>query len=77
MQTSPTTASLLLSADHPDQVATLRAGRALAAGGDAPIRPSLDPVRIARIRARILSGAYASLEVVDALARRLLDSGDL
>lgn len=76
MQTSPT-ASLLLSPDRPGRVAILRAGRAQAAGDDAPVRPSLDPVRKARIRARILSGAYASLEVVDALARRLLVSGDL
>ena len=37
----------------------------------------LDPARAARIRGRILNGAYDTLEVVDAVARRLLDSGDL
>ncbi|MFI5228547.1 MAG: hypothetical protein ACHQWU_05735 [Gemmatimonadales bacterium] len=49
-----------------------------------PIRPSLpaevrmlDSARNARIRSRIMGGAYDSLEVVDAVARRLLDHGDL
>jgi hypothetical protein len=54
---------------------------------DAPNRPSrlippadvrpLDSARTARIRSRIMGGAYDSLEVVDAVARRLLDHGDL
>ena len=52
------------------------AGRALAAReGDG--RRGLDPARAAQIRGRVLSGAYDTLEVVDAVARRLLDSGDL
>jgi hypothetical protein len=38
---------------------------------------ALDPVRVAQIRERVLSGAYDSLNVVDAMARRLLDSGEL
>jgi hypothetical protein len=37
----------------------------------------LDPRRAVRIRERIMGGAYDSLEVVDAMARRLLDHGDL
>jgi negative regulator of flagellin synthesis FlgM len=59
-----------------DKVQISDAGRALAArdGGEAR---ELDPARAARIRGRILSGAYDTLEVVDAVARRLLDSGDL
>jgi hypothetical protein len=37
----------------------------------------LDPVRAARIRERVLNGAYDSLNVVDIMARRLLDTGEL
>jgi len=37
----------------------------------------MDPTRVERIRGRILSGAYDTLKVVDAVARRLLDVGDL
>lgn len=37
----------------------------------------LDPRRAVRIRERVMGGAYDSLEVVDAMARRLLDHGDL
>jgi hypothetical protein len=50
------------------------AGRALARDSMAD---SVDPARASQIRERVLSGAYDSLEVVDALARRLLHSGDL
>lgn len=64
------------AADRSDRVEISDAGRALAArGGDSA--GSLDPARAARIRGRILSGAYDTLEVVDAVSRRLLDSGDL
>ena len=38
---------------------------------------AMDSARIARVRGRVLSGAYDTLEIVDAIARRLLDSGDL
>jgi anti-sigma28 factor (negative regulator of flagellin synthesis) len=62
--------------DRADKVEISDAGRALAArGGDAS--SGLDPARAERIRGRILSGAYDTLEVVDAVARRLIDSGDL
>jgi negative regulator of flagellin synthesis FlgM len=37
----------------------------------------LTPEQIATIRQRIQEGAYDSLEVVDALARRILARGDL
>lgn len=40
-------------------------------------RDELTPDRIARIRQRILDGAYASDAVLDTVARRLLRSGDL
>ena len=62
--------------DRSDKVQISDAGRALAAReGDAP--SGLDPARAASIRGRVLSGAYDTLEVVDSVARRLLDSGDL
>lgn len=64
------------STDRSDKVSISDAGRALAArdGGEAK---SLDPARVATIRDRVLSGAYDTLEVVDAVARRLLASGDI
>ncbi|HEY4219207.1 MAG TPA: hypothetical protein VGM67_18820 [Gemmatimonadaceae bacterium] len=69
------------SADRSDKVQISDAGRALAARADGPAdsasTSSLDPVRASRIRQRVLSGAYDTLEVVDAVSRRLLDSGDL
>jgi negative regulator of flagellin synthesis FlgM len=69
-------ASAPSAVDRSDKVEISDAGRALAArDGDQPT--ALDPARAARIRGRILSGAYDTLEVVDAVSRRLLDSGDL
>lgn len=62
--------------DRSDKVQISDAGRALAAR-DGDESSGLDPARADRIRGRILSGAYDTLEVVDAVARRLLDSGDL
>jgi negative regulator of flagellin synthesis FlgM len=65
--------------DRSDRVEISDAGRALAARDRDPAQQStgLDPARAEQIRGRILSGAYDTLEVVDAVARRLLDSGDL
>jgi len=65
--------------DRSDKVEISDAGRALSArdSGSADASSGLDPARAAKIRGRILSGAYDTLEVVDAVARRLLDSGDL
>lgn len=63
--------------DRSDKVEISDAGRALAARDGKEASSSLDPARAARIRGRVLSGAYDTLEVVDAVARRLLDSGDL
>jgi negative regulator of flagellin synthesis FlgM len=66
-------------AQRSDKVDISDAGRALAArSGDAAQASSgPDSARTDRIRGRILSGAYDTLEVVDTVARRLLDSGDL
>jgi negative regulator of flagellin synthesis FlgM len=65
------------SSDRSDRVSISDAGRALAARDGATESAGLDPARAARIRERVLSGAYDTLEVVDAVARRLLDSGDI
>jgi len=65
------------SAARSDKVQISDAGRALAARGEDTATKGLDPARAERIRGRVLSGAYDTLEVVDAVARRLLDSGDL
>jgi hypothetical protein len=65
------------SVDKSDKVQISDAGRALAARGETADTSSVDPSRTARIRGRVLSGAYDTLEVVDAVARRLVDSGDL
>lgn len=62
-----------------DSVDISDAGRALAArnGQSGTTSGSLDPARAAQIRDRVLNGAYDTLEVVDAVARRVLSSGDL
>lgn len=67
------------STDRSDKVQISDAGRALAArdGGAASGTTGMDPAQASQIRGRVLSGAYDTLEVVDAVARRLLDSGDL
>jgi negative regulator of flagellin synthesis FlgM len=63
--------------DRSDKVQISDAGRALAARGGDRVSSDLDPARSASVRQRILSGAYDTVEVVDAVARRLLASGDL
>jgi negative regulator of flagellin synthesis FlgM len=65
------------SADRSDKVQISDAGRALAARDGDTQASGLTPSRADAIRGRILSGAYDTLDVVDAVARRLLDSGDL
>ena len=68
------------SADRSDKVQISDAGRALSARTDDTQSASaggLDPARSDRIRGRILSGAYDTLDVVDTVANRLLDSGDI
>lgn len=64
------------SADRSDKVQISNAGRALAARGDALAPAAGAADRTSTIRGRVLNGAYDTLEVVDAVARRLLDSGD-
>jgi negative regulator of flagellin synthesis FlgM len=61
------------SAASGDSVQISDAGRARAANAAS----GLDPARAAQIRQRVLDGAYNSLDIVDKVARRVLDSGDL
>ena len=69
------------STNKSDKVQISDAGRALAArakgGSEAASQSSLDPAKADRIRSRILSGAYDTVEVVDAVARRLIATGDV
>lgn len=58
-----------------DSVQISDAGRARAASANDV--SGLDPERVAQIRQNILSGAYNSLDVVDQVAQRILNSGDL
>ena len=56
-----------------DQVLFSDVGRRLsAAQADA-----IDPERVKELRERVMSGAYNSLEMVEQVARRILDSGDV
>jgi len=75
---APATASTTTPVDRSDKVQISDAGRALAAREtDRTVEAGLDPIRASHIRKRVLSGAYDSLDVVDTVARRLLQSGDL
>jgi len=65
------------SSDRSDKLQISDAGRALAARDGDRASADLDPARVASVRQLVLSGAYDTVEVVDAVARRLLDSGDL
>jgi anti-sigma28 factor (negative regulator of flagellin synthesis) len=60
-----------------DRVEISDAGRALAAqqGGEAEAGGAMSAERVAELRQRVLSGAYNSLDVVDQVARRMLDTG--
>ena len=63
-----------------DRVEISDAGRAMAAQGPESgeaARPELSPERLAELRQRVLSGAYDSLAVVDQVARRMLQRGDV
>lgn len=68
------------SAQRGDRVQISEAGRALAAQeteGVQGARAALSAERIGEIREKILSGAYNSVEVVEEVARRMLERGDI
>jgi hypothetical protein len=65
-------------ATRTDRVEISDAGRALAAQGpEATPAEGMSPERLAELRQRVLGGAYNSLAVVDQIARRMLQSGDV
>lgn len=71
-----TTAQPAAPAGRSDKVSISDAGRALAAQASGG-KGELTPERISEIRERILSGAYNSLEIVEQVARKMLESGDI
>ncbi len=74
---APTSASSV-SPGRSDKVQISEAGRALAAqAGDETSAAALSPERVSQIRQRVLEGAYNSVGVVEEIARRILDSGDI
>jgi len=58
-----------------DSVQFSSAGRSLA--GRLQGEDAFDPERVAELRAKVLTGAYNTLDVVDQVARRILSRGDL
>ncbi len=74
--------STAAAAPRSDQVQISSAGRALASqaaisAGHAAEAEGLSPARVAEIRGRILQGAYNSVEIVDQVARKMLERGDI
>ena len=72
VSTSPASAV----APRKDSVAISDAGRALSKGASSKAG-SLTPERVADLRKKVLEGAYNSTPVVDAVAKRLLSTGDV
>ncbi len=66
------------AAPRHDSVSISDAGRTLS-GGSAAAKSgsSLSPERVSELRQKVLAGAYNSTHVVDAVAKRLLSSGDV
>ena len=62
-----------------DKVEISDAARKLAQGvdGASSARGELAPERVALIREKILAGAYNSLDVVEQVAKKMLESGDI
>lgn len=60
-----------------DSVELSPAAQAMTTGATDQASATLSPERLAEIRQRIQSGAYDSLAVVDEVARRILDRGDI
>jgi hypothetical protein len=60
-----------------DSVEISSSGRSLAGRIEAEQRGTLDPERLAELRRKVYEGAYNTLDVVDQVARRILQRGDL
>ncbi len=60
-----------------DSVQLSESGKSMARKLDGEYRDTLDPERTAALRRKVLEGAYNTLDVVDQVARRILQRGDL
>ena len=60
-----------------DQVQISDAGRALAGELQGGASTGLSAERTAELRRKVLEGAYSSMSVVDQVAQRILDRGDI
>lgn len=60
-----------------DSVELSDSGRSMAKRLNVEERAALDPERTAELRRKVLEGAYNTLDVVDQVARRILQRGDL
>ena len=65
------------AAPRTDSVQISDAARALAGGEGAERSSSLSSERVAELRKKVLEGAYHSVQSVDQVAQRILQSGDL
>jgi anti-sigma28 factor (negative regulator of flagellin synthesis) len=63
-------------APRSDSVQISDAGRALSTGGPSG-SGALSAERVAELRKRVLEGAYNSTQVVDQVAKRILERGDV
>ena len=73
---SPQPSGTAGSSGRSDSVQISDAGRALATSGPSGTG-SLSAERVAELRKRVLEGAYNSANVVDQVAKRILERGDV
>src|SRR5690606_24987836 len=74
---APTPVAPVAPVERSDSVQLSENGKSMARKLDAEFRDSLDPERTAELRRKVLDGAYNTLDVVDQVARRILQRGDL
>jgi len=60
-----------------DSVQLSESGKSMSRKLDAEYRETLDPERTKELRQKVLEGAYNTLDVVDQVARRIMQRGDL
>lgn len=65
------------AAGRVDRVEISAEGRLLAAQLDAPQSDTMAPARVEAIRKRIVEGVYDTPEVIENVARKLIERGDL
>lgn len=75
--TPPTPVAPVAPVDRSDSVQLSENGKSMARKLQAEHADSLDPERTAELRRKVLDGAYNTLDVVDQVARRILQRGDL